>query len=75
MYIYIYIYVYVYINIYIYIYYVLYPAAYAPGVNLPRVSSFGPTPNLPTNIVEFGGLDSSTISILRGGIPRPIGIS
>ena len=31
------------------------------------------TPNLPTNIVDFGGLDSSTILILRGGIPRPIG--
>ena len=33
------------------------------------------TPNLPTNIVHFGGFDSSTILILRGGIPRPIGIS
>ena len=32
------------------------------------------TANLPTNIVDFGGLDSSTILILRGGIPRPIGI-
>ena len=26
------------------------------------------TPNLPTNIVEFGGFDSSTILILRGGM-------
>ena len=33
------------------------------------------TPNLPTSIVGFGGFDSSTILILRGGIPRPIGIS
>ena len=31
------------------------------------------TPNLPTNIVDFGGFDSSIILILRGGIPRPIG--
>ena len=33
------------------------------------------TPNLPTNIVDFRGFDSSTILILRGGILRPIGIS
>ena len=31
------------------------------------------TPRLPTNIVDFGGVDSSVILILRGGIPRPIG--
>ena len=31
------------------------------------------TPNLPTNIVDFGGFDSSTILVYRGGIPRPIG--
>ena len=30
-------------------------------------------PNLPTNIVDFRGFDSSTILIWRGGIPRPIG--
>ena len=30
------------------------------------------TANLPTNIVDFGGFDSSIILILRGGIPRPI---
>ena len=30
------------------------------------------TPNLPTNIVDFGGFDSSIILILRGGILRPI---
>ena len=33
------------------------------------------TPSPPTNIADFGGFDSSTILILRGGIPRPIGIS
>ena len=31
------------------------------------------TANLPANIVDFGGFDSSIILILRGGIPRPIG--
>ena len=31
--------------------------------------------NPPTNIVDFRGFDSSTILILRGGIPRPIVIS
>ena len=32
-----------------------------------------PTPNLPTNIVDFWGFDSSVIVILRGGILRYIG--
>ena len=31
------------------------------------------TANLPTNIMDFRGFDSSMILILRGGIPRPIG--
>ena len=31
------------------------------------------TPNLPTNIVDFRGVDSSTILILRGGILMSIG--
>ena len=31
------------------------------------------TANPPTNIVDFGGFDSSIILISRGGIPRPIG--
>ena len=31
------------------------------------------TPNLPTNIVDFSGFDSSIILIFRGGIPMPIG--
>ena len=30
-------------------------------------------PNLPTNIVDFRGSDSSIILIVRGEIPRPIG--
>ena len=34
-----------------------------------------PTPNPPTRIVDVRGFDSRTILILRGGIPRPIGIS
>ena len=29
-------------------------------------------PNLPTNIVGFGGFDSSIMLFLRDGIPRPI---
>ena len=36
---------------------------------LPR----GPIASLRTNILDFRGLDSSTILILRGGISRPIG--
>ena len=31
------------------------------------------THNLPINIVDFRGFDSSTILKLRGGIPRPMG--
>ena len=33
------------------------------------------TANIPTNIVDFKGVDSSIILDLRGGIPRPIGNS
>ena len=32
------------------------------------------TPNLPANMVDFRGFDSSTILNFKGGIPRPIGI-
>ena len=32
-----------------------------------------PTANPRTNIVDFGGFDSSTILNLRGGIPRLVG--
>ena len=35
----------------------------------------GSTANLRTNIMDFRGFDLSIILILRGGIPRPIGIS
>ena len=31
------------------------------------------TPNLPTNIVDFKGFDSSTILNVRGEMPRPVG--
>ena len=31
------------------------------------------TANLRTKIMDFGGLGSSNILIVRGGIPRPIG--
>ena len=31
------------------------------------------TANLPTNIMDFRGFDSSIMLIIRGGIPRPIG--
>ena len=36
-------------------------------------STYTVTANLPTNIADFRGFDSSIILILRGGIPRPIG--
>ena len=40
------------------------------------VNSFsGYTPNLPTIIMDFTVFDSSIILMLRGGIPRPMGIS
>ena len=32
-----------------------------------------PTGNLRTEILEFGGFDSSIVLVLRGGIPEPIG--
>ena len=48
------------------------------GISSPCTSSVGGdqtalTPNLLTKIVSFRGFDSSVISNLRGGIPRPIG--
>ena len=52
--------------VYIYIYiYISSGAALSPGG----------TANLRTKILDFRGFDSSRILILRGGIPRPIGIS
>ena len=44
----------------------------AKRLQLGRTDS-APTPNLYANIVDFGGFDSSTILIWRGGISRPIG--
>ena len=37
------------------------------------VQDVSDTANLPTNIVDFRGFDSSIISILRDGILRPLG--
>ena len=37
------------------------------------LASYAPTPNLPTNIVDFRGFDSSIILIVRGGILMSIG--
>ena len=42
-------------------------------VGAARVEMRVDTPNLPTNIVEFKGFDSSIIFIEMGGIPRSIG--
>ena len=39
------------------------------------IADDGITHNLPTNIMDFRGFDSSIILILRGGIPRHIGNS
>ena len=45
----------------------------SPVWRVPRVLPHpGSTANLPTNIVDFRGFDSSTVLMLRGGIPRPI---
>ena len=41
---------------------------------LPQSGGRG-TPDLPTDIMDFGGFDSSIILIVRGGIPRPTGDS
>ena len=67
MYVYIYIYIYICVYIYIYIYIYIYMTP------LRSTSPFSDTPKLPTNIVDFGGFDSSTILNSRGEIPRPIG--
>ena len=47
--------------------------ALGPETEADRPSREADTLNLPTNIVEFGGLDSSTILIQRGGILMSIG--
>ena len=38
-----------------------------------RSNSKNSAPNLPTNIMDFRGFDSSVILILRGRIPRLVG--
>ena len=45
------------------------PAAREAGEELQDLYN---TPNLPTNIVDFRGVDSSIMLFLRGGISRPI---
>ena len=77
-YIYIYIYMYIYIHICIYALnnWVSRKRSYGRTrlTRLrPRSGPYSRTANLPTNIVDFGGFDSSIILIIRGGIPRPIG--
>ena len=68
--------------VYIYIYTILFRRLLHGGVELPQhlpavaraaaLRARTTTANLPTNIVGFGGFDSSIMSIVRGGIPRPI---
>ena len=66
---------------YIYIYIYIYICARSERARLarrfaaraPPVRSSRPTSNLPTNIVDFRGFDSSIILISRGGISRPVG--
>ena len=59
MYMHMYMYIYIYIYVYVYVY-----------VAQSRVST---TANLPTNIIEFTGFDSSIMLCLRAGILRPMG--
>ena len=74
------------IYIYIYTHYVIYYDSSALLVSHERCRGREPdeaerasrplvsgTANLPTNIVDFGGFDSSIMLNLRGGIPRPKG--
>ena len=73
MYIYIYIYTYIYkyisICVYIYIYIHIYRERERERERERRLV----TVTLHTDIMDFIGFDSSTILILRGGIPRPMG--
>ena len=77
LYVYIYTYVYIYLSIYLslslYIYIHIYIHIQHNGAKGKFACQPRGTPNLPTNIVDFGGFDSSIILILRGGIPRPMG--
>ena len=47
------------------------PPVEGGSVTRERATARKSTANLPTNIVDFRGLDSSKILILRGGILRP----
>ena len=49
------------------------PVRGADGVKIRTLIANKCTANLPTNIVDFRGFDSSIILIQRGGILRPIG--
>ena len=87
--VYIYIYIYSYTYTYIYIYIITYIHAYlAPATGTerpsgisaagrarwkPRESDEDDTPNLPTNIVDIRGFDSSMMLNLRGGILMSVG--
>ena len=44
----------------------------SPGTKAAVTEVLRDTANLPTNIVDFRGFDSSVILIVRGGIPRSI---
>ena len=63
-------YIYIY-NVCIYIYIYISCQELATGPHQELATAY--TPNPPTNIVGFRGLDSSIILILRGGILTPIG--
>ena len=76
--IYIYIYIYLFIFIYTYVWIWIYARIYTcthiqtltVQYDIDRLYEKHLTPNLPTNVVDFRGLDSSIILNLRGGIPR-----
>ena len=59
------IYIYICMHVYIYIYIYMYGR-----LNIIPIHYM---PDLPTNIVDAIGFDSSAILSLRGGIPRPTG--
>ena len=70
--IYIYIYTYIYICIYIYIYIYIHTYIHT-HIHIYIYTYIVCLPNLPTDIVDFRGFDSSTILIERGGILTPKG--
>ena len=66
-------YVCMYVCIYIYIYICIHMCSTPPAQRLVDWDTRLGTANPPTDIVDFGGFDSSTILILRDGILGPIG--